>query len=97
MAVITFIARMTCRPGKEAEFARHCRELEEYVRREEPDVLLYKFYKLREPNRYAILEAFPDEAVEHRHMSSQKLAEVAPKLSACLEGTWVREYFDPLE
>ncbi len=30
-------------------------------------------------------------------MSSKKLAEVAPKLSACLEGTWVREYFDPLE
>jgi quinol monooxygenase YgiN len=87
---------MNCRPGKEAEFVGYCRELEDYVRRQEPDILLYRFYKLREPNRYAILESFPDAATEHRHMNSSKLAEIAPKLSACLDGTWVREYFDPL-
>jgi len=25
------------------------------------------------------------------------LAETAPKISACLDGTWLREYFDPLD
>jgi hypothetical protein len=25
------------------------------------------------------------------------LAQIAPKLSACLVGTWEREYFDPLD
>lgn len=96
MAKITFIARMTVKPGRDAEFIRYCRELESHVREHEPEVLAYEFFRLRQPNRYAVLECFRDEASEHRHMSSAKLAELAPKIAACLDGTWVREYFDPL-
>lgn len=96
MSKITFIARMTVKPGHEAAFVTACRELEDYVRRHEPDTLLYEFFRLREPNRYAVLEAFRDEAAEHRHMGSAKLAELAPRIAACLDGTWEREYFDPL-
>jgi quinol monooxygenase YgiN len=59
--------------------------------------LIYGFFKLREPNRYVVLESFKDEASEHRHMNSAMLAELAPKISACLDGTWVREYFDPID
>ena len=47
-------------------------------------------------HRYAILECFPDAAVEARHMNSAKLAEFAPKIGACLIGTWEREYLDDL-
>jgi (4S)-4-hydroxy-5-phosphonooxypentane-2,3-dione isomerase len=97
MAKITFIARMTCKPGKRAEFIRLCRQLEDHVRSNEPDTLTYEFFKLREENRYAVLESFRDEAAEHRHMNSKLLAETAPKISACLDGTWEREYFDGLE
>jgi quinol monooxygenase YgiN len=97
MAKITFIARMTCKPGRREEFVQLCRRLEEYVKDSEPGVLAYEFFMLREPDRYAVLESFPDEATEHRHMSSSILAELAPKISDCLDGTWVREYLDPLE
>src|SRR6266436_9875641 len=98
MAKITFIARMTCKPDKRAEFARLCRQLEDYVRANEPDTLAYEFFKLRDDqNRYAVLESFRDEAAEHRHMNSALLGEIAPKISACLDGTWEREYFDGLE
>jgi len=97
MAKITFIARMTCKPDKRAEFIRLCRELEVYVRNNEPDTLSYEFFKLREENRYAVLESFRDEAAEHLHMNSKLLAEAGPKISACLNGTWEREYFDGLE
>ena len=97
MATITFIARMTCKPDKQSEFIRHCRQLEQYVRANEPDTLLYQFFKLREPGRYVILESFRDEDAEHRHMNSKMLADMAPKISGCLDGTWVREYFDPIE
>jgi (4S)-4-hydroxy-5-phosphonooxypentane-2,3-dione isomerase len=96
MAKITFIARMTVKEGREREFVALCRELEAHVRRHEPGVALYEFFRLREPRRYAVLESFPDEAAEHAHMSSPKLAEVAPQIAACLDGTWEREYFDPL-
>jgi autoinducer 2-degrading protein len=97
MAKITFIARMTVKPEKRSEFVQLCRQLEEYVKVHEPDVLAYEFFKLREENRYAILESFPSEAVEHRHMNSKALGEAAPKISACLNGTWEREYLDGLE
>jgi (4S)-4-hydroxy-5-phosphonooxypentane-2,3-dione isomerase len=96
MATITFIARMTCKPDKKSEFVRLCRELEDHVKANEPDTLLYRFYKLREPDRYAVLESFRSEDAEHRHMNSSILADMAPRISACLDGTWVREYFDPL-
>ena len=97
MSKITFIARMTVRPEKRDEFIALCRELEKYVTEHEPEVLLYEFFKLREEHRYAILESFPDAAVEARHMNSAKLAEYAPKIGACLIGSWEREYLDDLE
>ena len=93
---ITFIARMTVKPGCEAEFIGSCRELERHVQAHEPEVLAYQFFRLRDSNRFAVLESFPDLATEERHMKSAKLAEVAPKIAACLEGTWEREYLDPL-
>jgi autoinducer 2-degrading protein len=94
LAKITFIARMTVKPGREAEFVGYCKQLEHYVRSHEPEVLLYEFFKLREPRRYAILESFRDQASEDRHMASANLAQIGPKLSACLDGTWEREYLD---
>lgn len=96
MSKITFIARMTCKSEHEAEFVRQCRALQEYVRANEPDTLFYEFYRLREPHRFAVLESFRDEAAEHRHMNSKALAEIAPKIAACLDGSWEREYFDAL-
>ena len=96
MSKITFVARMTCKPEHVPDFIKHCKALQAYVRANEPDTLSYEFFSLREPNRYLVLESFRDEAAEHRHMSSPCLAEYAPKISACLDGTWVREYFDPL-
>lgn len=96
MARITFISRMTVKPGKEAEFIALCRDMEDYVRANEPDTLIFGFYRLREPQRFAVLESFPNEAAEHAHMTSAKLAAAAPAISACLDGTWEREYLDDL-
>ena len=87
---------MTVKPGHEARFVAACRELEAHVQANEPDTLAYEFFKLREPNRYAVLESFRDDNAEHLHMGSAKLAALAPIISGCLDGTWEREYFDPL-
>lgn len=96
MSKITFIAKMTVKPGREEEFLACCRQLEAHVRDHEPDTLAYEFFRMREPHRFAVLESFRDEAAEHRHMSSPMLAQVGPRIAACLNGTWVREYLDPL-
>jgi autoinducer 2-degrading protein len=96
MSRITFISRMTVKPSHVADYIAVCRELEAYVQANEPDTLWFGFFRLREPNRYAVVESFPNEAAEHLHMTSKKLAELAPRITACLDGTWEREYLDPL-
>lgn len=94
MARVTFVSRMTVKPGREADFERISRSMQQRVRAAEPSVIYYEFFKLREPRRYAILESFPDEATEHEHMSGAILAELGPSIVECLDGTWEREYLD---
>jgi autoinducer 2-degrading protein len=96
MARITFVSRMTVKPGKEADFERIVRALTADVIRNEKDVIYFEFFKLREPRRYAVLESFPDEASEQAHMQSPWLAKVLPDIVACVDGTWEREYLDAL-
>jgi len=96
MSRITFIARMTVKEGREAEFIALCREITDYVHAHESGVAIYSFHRLREPQRFAVLESFESEAAEQAHMSSGKLAEIGPRIAACLIGTWEREYLDPL-
>lgn len=97
MPRVTFISRMTVKPGREADFVRVCTELTKRVQANERDVIYYEFFKLREPRRFAVLESFPSDEAEHRHMQSPWLAELGPSIVDCLDGTWVREYLDPFE
>ena len=97
MSRITFISRMTVKPGREQDFVDACTELTASVKANEPDVIYYEFFKLREPRRYAVLESFPSEEAEHAHMGSPWLAAVAPRIVDCIDGTWEREYLDRFE
>lgn len=99
MANISFIARMTVKEGREKDFVGHCQALAKKVAEKEPDVLYYRFFKLREPRCYAIVESFADEAAEEKHMNSEHLAEISPGLLDCLDGDpgYVREYLDPID
>ncbi len=98
MSKISFIARMTVKPGRETEFIGLCERLQAQVRKNEPGTVYYEFFRLREPRCFAVFESFADEAAEERHMQSPWLAEIAPPLLDCLEGDppYVREYLDPL-
>jgi len=97
MARITFLSRMTVKSGREADFVRACNELTAKVKVNEKDLIYYEFFKLREPRRFAVLESFPNEAVEHAHMNSPWMAQIAPAIMDCLDGPFVREYLDPFD
>jgi autoinducer 2-degrading protein len=97
MSRITFISRMTVKSGREQDFVAACSELTALVKANEPGVIYYEFFKLREPQRYAVLESFPDDETEHAHMNSAWLAAIGPRIVACLDGTWEREYLDPFQ
>ena len=59
MAAISFLARMTVKPGREEEFLRLARNLEEKVHENEPDTLYYRFFRLREPGQFAVMDPSP--------------------------------------
>lgn len=96
--MLTFLARMKTKAGKEGEFIRLAKELTELTLANEPGVVTYQFYRLRDEDRgFGVIEAFVDEAAEERHRDTPYFHELAPSLLDCLDGTYVREYLDPLE
>jgi autoinducer 2-degrading protein len=97
MPAVSFISRMTIKEGREAEFVRRCTALAAIVHAGEPGTLFYRFFRLREPRRYAVVECFESEAAERAHMGSPALAEHGPGIVDCLDGPYVREYLDPFE
>ncbi|TVQ48978.1 MAG: antibiotic biosynthesis monooxygenase [Gammaproteobacteria bacterium] len=96
-ARMSFISRMTVKSEKEAEFIRLAKALTEKVHAHEPDTLIYQFYRLREPHRFAVVESFTSEQAEHEHQNTEHFKALAPGLVDCLDGPYVREYLDPLE
>ena len=96
--MMTFLARMTVKAGREDEFVRLAKQLTEKVHANEPDTLAYEFYKLRDEELgYAVYEKFSSEEAEQAHQKTDYFAELAPPLIDCLDGSYVRTYLDPME
>jgi len=96
--MMTFLARMKIKEGKEADFMRLANALTEKVRANEPETTAYEFFKLRdEPLGYAVFEQFTGEAAEEAHRNTPHFLEIAPDLIECIDGTYVREFLDPME
>ena len=96
--MMTFLARMKVKEGREEDFVRLANALTEKVRATEPETLDYEFFKRRdEPRAYAVYEQFSSEAAEEAHRNTPHFQEIAPDLIDCIDGTYVREFLDPLE
>lgn len=91
---VTFISRMTLKPGTSGKFVELCKALEKDVQANEPDCLYFKFFKLREPNRYAVIESFTSEAAEDVHLNAPYFKARVDGILGCLDGEYVREYLD---
>jgi len=96
--MLTFLARMKVKAEKEEEFIRLARELTREVHDKEPETTGYEFFKLRDQALgYAVYEQFVSEEAEEAHLNTPHFKRIAPDLIECLDGTYVREYLDPLE
>jgi quinol monooxygenase YgiN len=96
--MMTFLARMNIKAGKEADFIRLANLLTENVRANEPETTAYQFYKLREGERaYAVYEQFTSEEAEEAHRNTAHFGKIAPDLIDCIDGEYVREFLDPME
>lgn len=94
---VTFLARMKIHPEKEAEYVSLCKQLEEMVSEHEKDTLAYKFYRLKDRYHYAVLESFTSHEADEAHQQTPYFKDIAPKLIACLDGPYVREYLYDIE
>lgn len=95
--MLTFIARMKVKPDKEQEFVRLSERLTERVLATEPNTLIYQFFRQRDkPLEFAVIEQFTDEAAEEFHRNTPHFNELAPPLIDCIDGTYHREYLDPM-
>ena len=96
--MMTFLARMKVKAGKEADFVRLANKLTQKVREHEPETTAYEFFKLRDdPLGYAVFEQFTSDKAEEAHRNTPHFHAIAPELIECLDGTYVREFLDPLE
>ncbi len=93
----TFIARMKVFPEMEDKFIETCEQMELAVKNHEPNCLLYKFYRLREPQSFAVIESFVSEADDLAHQETEHFKEIAAAMIPCLDGGYEREYLDPLK
>lgn len=95
--MMTFLARMKVKADKVDNFIRLANQLTEKVHSLEPETKAYEFFKLRdEPLAYAVLEQFTSEEAEEAHRNTPHFLEIAPDLIECIDGTYTREFLDPI-
>lgn len=96
--MMTFLAKMKVKEGREADFERLAKALTEKVHANEPETLAYEFFKLRDEERgYAVYEQFSSEDAEQAHQNTPYFNELAPDLIDTLDGPYVRTYLDALD
>lgn len=94
----SFVSRFSIKPEKTSEFIQLCREMEAHVRANEPDTLYFKFYRLDEPNMFAVIESFPDEAADKAHQAAPGAKPIIEKMLGCMgPGGYVREFLRDLD
>ena len=95
--MMTFLARMKVKEDKVDDFVRLANALTEKVRELEPETVNYEFFRLRdEPFGFAVYEQFTSEEAEEAHRNTPHFNELSAELIECIDGTYVREFLDPL-
>jgi quinol monooxygenase YgiN len=91
----TFIATITVKAGKEAEFERLQKELSELTHAHEPGTTVYDVIKSRsKPRTYVVYGRFKDEAAFDLHMHSPFHDRLVPPILACAEGEMDLQMYD---
>jgi (4S)-4-hydroxy-5-phosphonooxypentane-2,3-dione isomerase len=92
----SFLSRFRVKPDREADFVKLCREMEGVVHLE-PATLGFKFFRLGEPNMFAVYESFVDEAGDKAHMETEHGKPIIAKMIECMDGTYHREMLYDLD
>lgn len=80
-------AVLTVHEGKQAEFEAVAKELEAAVNANEPGIILYKLFKLRDSTtQYAFMEQYQDQAAVEAHRSAEHFKRLGRAMGPFLNG-----------
>ena len=80
------IAKLTIKPGANADFEAAMKALQAKVRADEPGNKLYALHKTDDANVYVMLERYDDEAALAAHRSAPHFKELGRRLGDYLAG-----------
>jgi quinol monooxygenase YgiN len=80
------IAKLTIKPGTNADFEATMKALQAKVRADEPCNKLYALHKTSDDNVYVMLERYDDQAALEAHRAAAHYKEIGRKLGDYLAG-----------
>jgi quinol monooxygenase YgiN len=80
------IAKLTIKPGTNADFEATMKALQDKVRAAEPGNKLYALHKTADVNVYVMLERYDDQAALDAHRAAPHFKEIGRKLGDYLAG-----------
>ena len=86
----TFLSRFRVKPENNAEFVGLIPQMEANAAAE-PATLVYKFYRLDEPNMFGVFESFIDADGDQAHQANPASAPIIARMIECIDGSYVRE------
>ena len=85
--MVTVIAKLKVRTGKEAEFERAAREMVAHVKAHEPGTLTYVLHRsAADPTVFAFYEVYADSAAFTAHSGSDRMRQFGRGLGGVLDG-----------
>ena len=92
----SFLSRFRIKSNRQDDFVALARQMEGLVDRE-PGTLAFKFFRLNEPNMFAVYESFVDEAAEKAHMETDHGKPLIEQMIECMDGNYHREMLYDLD
>jgi quinol monooxygenase YgiN len=84
--MLGIIAKLTIKPGANADFEATMKALQAKVHADEPGNKLYALHKTDNPSVYVMLERYDDQAALDAHRAAQHFKELGRKLGDHLAG-----------
>jgi autoinducer 2-degrading protein len=92
----TFLSRFRIKPDRQADFIALAKQMEGLVDRE-PGTLAFKFFRLDEPDMFAVYESFVDQAADKAHMETDHGKPLIAQMLGCMDGSYQRELLHDLD
>ena len=93
--MVTFIATLKIKAGREAEFERLQSELSDLAHAEEPGLIVYDVIRHRtEARTYVVYARFADQAAFEFHQAADFHERLVPPILDCVDGEMDLQFFD---